>query len=149
MLQEKASFLDRFIERLDTIDSNSLQAYIVHLFRERGFFESVFNAIQEGILVIDRHLSIKYFNHAAKSLLGLPDDCRKLKIIKLLPQLDWRKILGGDVEAWTRLARQEIEIGYPTQRWLQVYIVPQEDENERFATIILHDVTERRQQTVA
>lgn len=149
MLQEKASFLDRFIERLDTIDSNSLQAYIVHLFRERGFFESVFNAIQEGILVIDRHLSIKYFNHAAKSLLGLPDDCRKLKIIKLLPQLDWRKILGGDVEAWTRLARQEIEIAYPTQRWLQVYIVPQEDENERFATIILHDVTERRQQTDA
>ncbi|MBE6367696.1 MAG: PAS domain-containing protein [Lentisphaerae bacterium] len=147
MSQEKASFLDRFIERLDTIDSNSLQAYIVHLFRERGFFESVFNAIQEGILVIDRHLSIKYFNSAAKSLLGLPDDCRKLKIIKLLPQLDWRRILGGDVDAWTRLARQEIEIAYPTQRWLQVYIVPQEDEKERFATIILHDVTERRRQT--
>ncbi len=83
MTQEKASFLDRFIERLDTIDSNSLQAYIVHLFRERGFFESVFNAIHEGILVIDKHLSIKYFNHAAKVLLGLPDDYRKLKIISL------------------------------------------------------------------
>ena len=146
MPQEKASFLDRFIERLDTIDSNSLQAYIVHLFRERGFFESVFNAIHEGILVIDKHLSIKYFNHAAKRLLGLPDDCRKLKIIKLLPQLDWRRILGGDVDAWTRLARQEIEIAYPEQRWLQVYIVPQEDDEERFATIILHDVTERRKQ---
>ena len=147
MSQEKASFLDRFIERLDTIDSNSLQAYIVHLFRERGFFESVFNAIQEGILVIDRHLSIKYFNSAAKTLLGLPEDCRKLKIIKLLPQLDWRRILGGDVDTWTRLARQEIEIAYPIQRYLQVYIVPQEENNERFATIILHDVTERRKQT--
>ena len=56
MSQEKSSFLDRFIERLDAIDSNSLQAYIVHLFRERGFFESVFNAIHEGILVIDKHL---------------------------------------------------------------------------------------------
>ena len=80
-------------------------------------------------------------------MLGLPDDCRKLKIIKLLPQLDWRRILGGDVDAWTRLARQEIEIAYPEQRWLQVYIVPQEDDEERFATIILHDVTERRKQT--
>ena len=147
MSQEKSSFLDRFIERLDAIDSNSLQAYIVHLFRERGFFESVFNAIHEGILVIDKHLSIKYFNHAAKMLLGLPDDYRKLKILKVLPQLDWRKILGGDVEAWTRLARQEIEVAYPEHRWLQVYIVPQSEENERFATIILHDVTERRKQT--
>ncbi len=146
MPQEKASFLDRFIERLDAIDSNSLQAYIVHLFRERGFFESVFNAVQEGILVIDKHLSIKYFNHAAKTLLGLPDDYRKLKIIKVLPQLDWRKILAGDVDAWTRLARQEIETAYPQQRWLQVYVVPQNDDNERFATIILHDVTERRKQ---
>ena len=146
MSQEKASFLDRFIERLDTIDSNSLQAYIVHLFRERGFFESVFNAIHEGILVIDKHLSIKYFNSAARTLLGLPEDFRKLKIIKLLPQLDWRGILGGDVDSWTRLARQEIEIAYPVHRWLQVYIVPQEEGSERFATIILHDVTERRKQ---
>ena len=146
MTQEKASFLDRFIERLDAIDSNSLQAYIVHLFRERGFFESVFNAVHEGILVIDRHLSIKYFNSAAITLLGLPEDCRKVRISRLLPQLDWRKILGGDVEAWTRLARQEIEIAYPAHRWLQVYIVPQEEENEKFATIILHDVTERRKQ---
>ena len=146
MTQEKASFLDRFIERLDAIDSNSLQAYIVHLFRERGFFESVFNAIHEGILVIDKHLAIKYFNHAGKMLLGLPDDYRKLKINKVLPQLEWRKILGGNVDAWTRLARQEIEIAYPEKRYLQVYIVPQDEDKERFATIILHDVTERRKQ---
>ena len=78
--------------------------------------------------------------------MGLPDDYRKLKIIKVLPQLDWRKILAGDVDAWTRLARQEIETAYPQQRWLQVYVVPQNDDNERFATIILHDVTERRKQ---
>ena len=76
----------------------------------------------------------------------MPEDCRKLKIIKILPQLDWRKILGGDVDAWTRLARQEIETAYPQQRWLQVYVVPQNDNNELFATIILHDVTERRKQ---
>ena len=147
MAQEKASFLDRFIERLDAIDSNSLQAYLVHLFRERGFFESVFNAIHEGILVIDKRFSIKYFNSAARTLLGLPEDYRKLKMTKLLPQLDWRKILGDDVKKWTRLTRQEIEIDYPVHRWLQVYIVPQEDDDERFATVILHDVTERRKQT--
>ncbi|MBE6369077.1 MAG: PAS domain-containing protein [Lentisphaerae bacterium] len=149
MTQEKASFLDRFIERLDTLDSNSLQAYIVHLFRERGFFESVFNAIHEGILVIDRHLAIKYFNGAARNLLGLPEDCRKVRINKLLPQLDWRKILGNSDESWNRMARQEIETDYPVHRWLQVYVVPQKEADERFAVIILHDVTEHRKQTDA
>ncbi len=146
----EASFLDRFIERLDAIDSNSLQAYIVHLFRERGFFESVFNAIQEGILVIDRHLKIQYFNHAAQLILGLPEDCRKLRIAQLLPQLEWRRILGEDVEEWTRLTRQEIEIAYPARRWIQVYLVPAAgDDQKGFATVILRDVTERRQQTDA
>ena len=148
MAQE--SFLDRFIERLDAIDSNSLQAYIVHLFRERGFFESVFNAIQEGILVIDRHLKIQYFNRAASEILGLPEDCRKLRLSQLLPQLEWRKILGEDVDEWTRLARQEIEIAYPVHRWVQLYLVPAgNDEHKGFATVILRDVTENRRRTDA
>ena len=146
----QGNFLDRFIERLDAIDSNSLQAYIVHLFRERGFFESVFNAIQEGILVIDRHLKIQYFNHAASVILGLPEDCRKLRLSQLLPQLEWRKILGEDVDAWTRLARQEIEIAYPVRRWVQLYLVPAGGgEHKGFATVILRDVTETRRRTDA
>ena len=31
IMEHKKSFLDRFIERVDAIDSNSLQAYILHL----------------------------------------------------------------------------------------------------------------------
>ena len=49
------NFLDRFSARLDDIDAGSRQAYILRLMKERGFLETVFNAIEEGILVIDRH----------------------------------------------------------------------------------------------
>ncbi len=66
----KKSFLDRFLERVDSIDSNSVQAYILRLSREKGFLETIFNAIQEGILVVDRRLKIRYHNKAAKELLG-------------------------------------------------------------------------------
>lgn len=52
------NFLDRFSARLDDIDAGSRQAYILRLMKERGFLETVFNAIEEGILVIDRHLLI-------------------------------------------------------------------------------------------
>lgn len=37
----KQNFLDRFSERLEDLDANSRQAYILRLARERGFFETV------------------------------------------------------------------------------------------------------------
>ncbi len=141
-MEHKKSFLDRFIERVDAIDSNSLQAYILHLSRECGFFETIFNAVQEGILVIDRRLRIKYHNQAAKELLGLPEDLSRLKISKLLHGVDWRRIIGEDDEEWTRLSRQEVEIVYPKHRFIQFYLVPNEAGD--FATVILRDVTEQR-----
>ncbi len=145
MENHKKSFLDRFIERIDAIDSNSLQAYILRLSRERGFFETVFNAVQEGILVVDRRLRIKYFNKAAREILGLPDDLRRIKLSQLLRSVDWRRILQLDEEEWTRVARQEVEIVYPRQRFLQFYLVPHETGD--FATVILRDVTESRRRT--
>lgn len=50
----KKNFLDRFIERVEDVDANSRQAYILRLARERGFFETIFNAVEEGILEIGR-----------------------------------------------------------------------------------------------
>jgi PAS domain-containing protein len=76
----KKNFLDRFSERLEDLDVNSRQAYILRLARERGFFETVFNAVEEGILVLDEQLRIRYFNRAAKDLLALPDDMENVRI---------------------------------------------------------------------
>ncbi len=144
---EKKSFLDRFIERIDAIDANSLQAYILHLSRERGLFETVFNAVQEGILVIDRHLKIQYFNNAARELLGLPDDIRRVRLSQMLPGIDWKRVLQLEAEEWVKLSRQEIEIAYPVHRYVQFYLVPNA-EVKGFATVILRDVTESRQRTM-
>ncbi len=140
---KKQSFLDRFIERVDAIDANSLQAYILHLSREKGFFETVFNAVQEGILVVDRNLRIQYHNQAAKDLLALPDDLSKLRLSQLLPGINWHQVLRLDANAWVRLSRQEVEITYPDYRVIQFYLIPS-DEVKGFATVILRDVTESR-----
>lgn len=140
---KKQSFLDRFIERVDAIDANSLQAYILHLSREKGFFETVFNAVREGILVIDRHLRIQYHNQAAKELLALPEDISKLRLSQLLPGIDWKRVLMLDADAWVRLSRQEVEITYPEHRIVQFYLIPS-DEVKGFATVILRDITESR-----
>ena len=143
----KKNFLDRFIERVEDVDANSRQAYILRLARERGFFETVFNAVEEGILVLDEQLRIRYFNRAAKELLALPDDMENVRISRLIPGMNWQSILDQDAEVWTQLSRQEVEIAYPRQTFLQLYLVPH-DQEANLATVILRDVTESRKRTL-
>ena len=142
----KKNFLDRFSERFDDLDSGSRQAYILRLAKEKGFLETVFNSIEEGVLVVDQHLRIRYFNRAAKSLLGLPDDMSRVRVSQLIRGVNWRQILLEDEEEWSRLARQEVEILYPERRFIQVYLVPL-PEDTRLASVILRDVTEHRKRT--
>lgn len=142
----KEKFLDRFIQKLDNMESNSIQAYILRLSKEKGFMDTVFNTIREGIIVIDRKLRIRYYNKAAKELLGLPEDLSKLRISSLLRDIDWKKLLQEDEEEWYRVSRQEIEILYPKRSIIQFYLVPNEGSGGN-ATVILNDVTESREKT--
>ena len=140
------SFLDRFTERFDDLDATSRQAYILRLARDRGFFEAVFNAVEEGIMVVDKSLHIRYHNRAADELLALPEDPGQLRVSQLLQGVDWKRILSEDEEEWSRFARQELEILYPERRFIHFYLVPLPEETS-LAAVILRDVTESRERT--
>lgn len=141
------SFLDRLIERIDAMGSNSLQAYILHLSREKGFLETIFNTIHEGILVIDRNLRIQYHNRAAKELLGLPDNLKRVRISQFLRHVDWHRILQGDEDEWLRMSRQEVEILYPCRRIVQFYLVPHQEDRSA-ASVIINDITDTREHSL-
>ncbi len=143
----KDSILDRLMGKLDAMDSSSMQAYISHLAKEKGFLESIFNTIAEGILVIDRKLNILYYNKSAIELLGLPENTNKVRISQFLNDINWKKLLHLDLNEWTKVSRQEIEILYPTRKVLQFYLVPH-SKNKKNATVILNDVTESRNKTL-
>jgi signal transduction histidine kinase len=129
------------------LDSFSRQAGLALLMKERGFFETVFNCIDDGILVIDRELHLRYFNRAAKELLGLPENTSALRLNKLLPDIDWQQILPENEKNWSRISRQELQILYPEPRFLQFYLAPLGDDAG--ATVILHDVTESRRRATS
>ena len=139
----KKDFFHRVNERFDDFDSGSRQAFLLRLVRDRGFFEGVFNAVEEGILVIDLQLRIRYFNRAASELLALPQDLENLRVSQLLQGVDWRRILRSDSQEWDKVTRQELEILYPEPRFIQFYLVPLADD-AKFAAVILRDVTESR-----
>ncbi len=139
------NFLNRLIERLDRIDSSSLQSYVLKVVREKGFLEAVFNTIHEGVIVLDRDLKVHYANAAAGSLLGLPSNFVGQRIDRFLRGVDWSKVMVADPAEWHRISFQEIEVYYPVHRILNFYLVPLESENANadipLATLIVRDVT--------
>lgn len=143
----RKNFFDRFSARFESLDASSRQAGVSLLLRERGFFETVFNAVEDGILVIDRDLRLRYFNRAAKELLALPDDTSALRLSKLLAGIDWSQIVPDGDNSWNQ-TRQELQILYPEERYLQFYLTPFGGESDA-ATVILHDVTESRRRATS
>ena len=139
----KESFLESLISRLDHLDPNNMQAFILRLVKQNGFLETIFNAIKEGIVVIDRNLNIHYANRCAVDMLGVPDNIKEQRISTFLREIDWSRILQEDEEEWYRISSQDVKVYYPTKRVLNFYIVPHEEDQE-LATIILRDVTEKK-----
>ncbi len=149
----KTSFLDKLIGRIERVDPQSLQSFVLKLSREKGFLETLFNTIQEGIIVSDADGRISYLNAAACDLLGI-DHERGVgePLSNYLRDLDWQKIWSADKDEWRKVMTQELEIFYPRQRYVSFYIVPMVDEENSMVTgmaIILRDVTESRQRTDA
>ena len=66
----KQGFFDKLVDHLDHIDKGSLQSYFLRLAREKGLMETIFQALEEGIIVLDPEAQISYANRAAEQFLG-------------------------------------------------------------------------------
>jgi two-component system, sporulation sensor kinase E len=116
----KAGFLEKLIERLGRIGPEDVQNYFLRLAQEKGFLETVFNAIQEGIIVTDSGGRITYLNDAACGLFGLEAaDAIGKPLDERIRGLDWESLTqsGGPVS-------HDMEIFYPHNRFINFYIVP-------------------------
>ncbi|MDD4869528.1 MAG: ATP-binding protein [Kiritimatiellae bacterium] len=145
----KSGFLDKLIERLDRLDPKSVQTHFLHLAQERGLLETIFQSIQEGVLVVDGAGQLNYANRAAEDLLGFTIDSAVGKpISRYLREIDWGRVLKFDTGEWSKLISREIEITYPKHRFLNFYVVPlsSPENGGSGAVVILRDVTSDREQ---
>ena len=146
-----SGFFDRLVARIDKLDPESLQAQMLRIAQERGFLETIFQTIQEGVVVIDNEGLLLYANRAAEKLTGLDYARSKGRsIMRLLRDWDWEHLLEvpASESGWARMVTREIEVTYPEHRFISVYAVPlNEDELvEKGVLVILRDVTRDRQQ---
>ena len=150
-MPSKSSFLDKVLGRLPRLDKEGLQTVVERLARERVFLETLFNTIEDGVLVVDAEGRIAYFNDAAIRLIGLPPAAEGQEIRRYIPELDWEQVSAMDQAGGNRVARHEFEIHYPRPRFLHVYAAPLDAEQpgSRGVALILHDATEAREKTQA
>jgi two-component system, sporulation sensor kinase E len=149
MATPKSSFLDKVLGRIGRLDTEGLQTVVQRLARERNFLETLFNTIEDGVLVVDETGRVIYFNSAVTRLIGLQAGEDELHITKFLPEVDWEKIVHADRTGGAHITRHEFEIFYPRERFLRLYAAPLDGEatGSSGVALILHDATEARQKT--
>jgi PAS domain S-box-containing protein len=143
-------FIDKLVERIRHVEPADVGHYLQLLSEEKGFLETIFNAILEGVIVTDPHDRIIYQNKAACSFFGMVGaDTIGRNLREAIPGLDLNAVArSGDMMS------RDLEVFYPDRRFLNFYVTPlmsDENDGERSElvgrAIILRDITEERRET--
>jgi two-component system, sporulation sensor kinase E len=153
----KSAFLDKLVERIDRVGQDEVQSYLLRLAEEKGFLETIFNAIHEGVIVTAPDGHITFLNHAACELFGLDaDTCLGRPLSERVPGLDWATLVSSE-----NIVSRDMQVFYPRERFLNFYVVPLTLEKNRGKkkktpppdreligyAVILRDITETRKST--
>jgi two-component system, sporulation sensor kinase E len=149
---KKNSSLDKVLGRIDRLDIAGLQTLVQRLARERAMLDTVFNTLQEGVLVITADGDIDYANDAARRLIGFKDEAgAEATLWRLVPGL--RASLEIEARRGKKnespLVTREFELTYPQPRVVRLYMVPfhESDTGEPRFAIILADITTEKKST--
>ena len=143
----KRGFLEKLIERIGLVQPGDVQNYLVEIAREKGFLETIFNAILEGLIVTDPGGRIIYLNRAACGFFGIDAESSLGKPLGAVV----RGLDIGQTSGPSEVVSRDLEVFYPENRFLNFYVVPlmSEDTHEELAgrAIILRDITQNRRAT--
>lgn len=149
MPPQKTSFVDKVLGRLTRLDSENVRVLMRRLAEERSLLETVFNIVEDGIVVVAEDGRVLNLNQSAIRLLGLPENTRidGQSIQEILPELDWSKLRDLDRGAGPQVVRQEFEVAWPRPRFFRLFAAPIDGAavGSGGIALILNDATEARQ----
>jgi two-component system, sporulation sensor kinase E len=140
----KSGFLEKLVARLDRVVPGDVHQLVTRLIREKGFLEKVFEALHEGVIILDPNGDIDFLNHAACQFFGLEvERATGQHIATQIRGLDWAT-LGKP----GRTISRDLEVFYPENRYLNFYLAPIDDaksEGEPLGFVMLvRDLTTTR-----
>ncbi|MCC7518833.1 MAG: PAS domain-containing protein [Verrucomicrobiae bacterium] len=142
----KATFFGKVLDRMDRLDPQSVAPILARLVREKGFLETVFNALEEGVVVLGPERRALWLNRAARELLGLEERFAPGDSIEAcLPAEFWRATdADAESDAQRHSLHRHVEVAWPRRRILQVAVtrLAANDPEEGEMLLIARDVTE-------
>ncbi|MEA1927236.1 MAG: ATP-binding protein [Candidatus Auribacterota bacterium] len=139
-------FTERFVQRLDRLDSREVGEYLLGLAREKGLLENIFNSMQEGLLVIDSAGIIALLNHSAGHLLDLTSGAVGSSYKESIHDPGLMDIVEQGFEVRGQALVREFVVIHPQPRWVRLSRTALRDGEGRFRGImlVLNDITRER-----
>lgn len=141
----KSAVLEKILSRLDQIEPEEVQALLSRLVREKGFLQKVFEALQEGVLLLDHSGGISFINHAGCRFFGTtPEEAQGKPLEEVVRGVDWSTMMQSN----RRTVSRDLEVFYPENRYLNFYLSPvaEEGETDLGHVMLVRDVTRSRQE---
>ncbi|MFT6240088.1 MAG: two-component system, sporulation sensor kinase E [Paracoccaceae bacterium] len=141
----KSAVLEKILSRLDQIEPEEVQALLSRLVREKGFLQKVFEALQEGVLLLDPAGGISFINHAGCRFFGTtPDEAQGKPLEEVVRGVDWSALMQSNRSTVSR----DLEVFYPENRYLNFYLSPVAEEGEADLghVMLVRDLTRSRQE---
>lgn len=153
---QSSGFEDKLLSKLDKIDPDQVQGYLSRILTQKYFLQTIFDHLDEGIIVTNRKLVIFFVNRKARSMLGWPRDRiltgenLDLNLAADHPLHDTLIDLRNRPRA---IEGFEFAHGLREERMLSLSTLPMRalgmgepddgGEDEELLILLLHDVTER------
>ena len=134
----KSGFFDKIVKRMDRLEPADVQRYLLRLVQEKGFFEKVFEALQEGVILLDAEGVVTYVNRAACGFFGFDRAMIEgSKLAEGLRGFDWESLAksGGAVS-------RDLEVFYPENRYLNFYVTAIDEHEELGFVMLIRDITQ-------
>lgn len=141
----KSAVLEKIISRLDQIEPGEVQALLSKLVREKGFLQKVFEALQEGVLLLETEGNISFINHAGCGFFGTtPEEAQGKPLEEIVRGVDWRSLMQSARGTVSR----DLEVFYPENRYLNFYLSPVAEEGEADLghVMLVRDITRSREE---
>lgn len=139
----RSAFIDKLIKRMDRLEPGEVQGVVLELLREKGLLEKVFEALQEGVILLDNEGKVTYVNRAACQFFGIKEEqAIGQRLGQGLRDLDWGELLKPGT-----VVSRDLEVFYPENRFLNFYITGIADDQQLGFVMLIRDVTETRKRT--
>jgi len=139
----RSAIIDKLLKRMDRREPGEIQSVVRELIKEKGFLEKTFQALQEGVILLDPEGAVTYVNGAACQFFGFQkEQVIGQKLTQGMRGLDWNELLKPGA-----VVSRDMEIFYPENRFLNFYITSIDDEQPLGFVMLIRDVTETRKRT--